>query len=146
MIRVLWLLRRKPGISFAQFREHYETSHAVLGQKYLGHLLLGYRRNYVLPAEAATSPVLQRVLAAKGWDYDCVAEWDLADEAAFEQVVAILSDPEIGAIFHADEEHFLDRAAVRLVLADRSETDTSQCTAAVPQAMLSPATTNLWDI
>lgn len=144
MVTIMWLLRRKPGISFEQFREHYETSHAVLGAKYFGHLMTGYRRNYVLPAEtvAAVSPVMGAVLGAKGWDYDCIAEWDLRDEAAFEQVVATLSDPVIGKLFHDDEEHFLDRSSVRLVRYERRETDTSGC---VPPDVSITAGANLWD-
>lgn len=131
MVKIMWLLRRKPGISFEQFRDHYENSHSVLGAKYFGHLMTGYRRNYVLPADqgAGGSAVMLGVLTAKGWDYDCIAEWDLPDEAAFEQVVAMLSDPVIGKIFHDDEEHFLDRSSVRLVRYDSRETDTTSCTA-----------------
>jgi hypothetical protein len=135
MIRILWLLRRKPGISHQSFRDHYERSHAVLGEQYLGHLMQGYRRHYVQPSASAGSPVMRQVLAAKAWDYDCVAEWDLADEAAFEQVFATLSDPEIGALFHADEEHFLDRGSVRLVLCDTCETDVSASVPGVDRAL-----------
>lgn len=131
MIRVMWLLRRRPDISFEQFRDHYENSHAVLGAKYLGHLLLAYRRNYALPAEAAAGDgsLMRKVLSSKAWDYDCITEWDLADEAAFDKVVATLSDPVIGKLFHDDEEHFLDRSSVRLIRCDRFETDTSGCSA-----------------
>lgn len=143
MIRILWLLRRKPGISFEAFRDHYESSHAVLGEKYLGHLMLSYRRHYVQPAAAAASPVMRQVLAAKAWDYDCVAEWVLPDEAAFEQVFATLSDPEIGGIFHADEEHFLDRASVRLVLCDSHETDVSSSVPGVARDLAAGA--SRWD-
>ena len=143
MVTIMWLLRRKPGISFEQFRDHYEASHAVLGAKYLGHLITGYRRNYVLPAEQAAggSAVMAAVLSAKGWDYDCIAEWDLRDEAAFEQVVATLSDPVIGKLFHDDEEHFLDRSSVRLVRYESRETDTSQC---VPPQIEIAAGVSLW--
>ena len=143
MIRIQWLLRRKPGISFEAFREHYESSHAVLGEKYLGHLMTSYRRHYVQPAEAATSPVMRQVLAGKAWDYDCIAEWELADEAAFEQVVATLSDPEIGKLFHDDEEHFLDRSSVRLVLCDSHETDVSLSVPGVARGLT--AGTSRWD-
>jgi hypothetical protein len=141
MVTIMWLLRRKPGISFEQFRDHYETSHAVLGAKYFGHLMTGYRRNYVLPAEGF-SGAMGAVLASKGWDYDCIAEWDLCDEAAFDQVVAMLSDPVIGKIFHDDEEHFLDRSSVRLVRYERRETDTSGCTP--PKAEIK-AGASLWN-
>src|SRR3546814_14773322 len=46
MIKMLWLLKRKPGMSKEAFREHYENSHVVLAHKYVGHLLEGYHRNY----------------------------------------------------------------------------------------------------
>ena len=46
MYKVMWLLKRKAGISHAQFREHYENSHAKLAHKYIGHLMLEYKRNY----------------------------------------------------------------------------------------------------
>jgi hypothetical protein len=145
VIRIQWLLRRKPGISFEQFREHYENSHAVLGEKYFGHLMLAYRRNYVLPAESVGSPIMQRVLTAKGWDYDCIAEWELRDEAAFDQVFAMLSDPAIGKIFHDDEEHFLDRSSVRLMLCDLRETDTSESVPPVLSDQLGTGANALWN-
>ena len=46
MYKVMWLLKRKAGISHAQFREHYENSHVRLAHKYIGHLMLDYKRNY----------------------------------------------------------------------------------------------------
>jgi len=140
---VQWLLRRKPGITHQQFRDHYERSHAALGEKYLGHLMSAYRRHYVQPAETAGSLILQRVLAAKGWDYDCIADWELPDEAAFEQVFATLSDPEIGKLFHDDEDHFLDRSSVRLVLCDSTETDVSASVPGVDRALTAAA--SRWD-
>ena len=145
MIRIQWLLRRKPGITFEQFRKHYETSHAILGERYFGHLMLAYRRNYVLPPECAASPAMRRVLDAKGWDYDCIAEWDLRDASAFDQVVAMLSDPTIGKIFHDDEEHFLDRGSVRLVLCDQRETDTSASVPPTLEGELGSGANALWN-
>lgn len=147
MIRIIWLLRRKQGITHAQFRHHYETSHAALGEKYLGHLLKAYRRNYVMPPEEGANGnlVLERVLAAKSWDYDCVTEWELEDEAAFEQVVATLSVPNIGKLFHDDEEHFLDRSSVRLVRFETTQSDTSACTAPEAVAAAAGNAVNLWD-
>ncbi|WP_323809663.1 EthD domain-containing protein [Sphingobium baderi] len=43
MIKIIWLLKRKPGMSKEAFREHYENSHVVLAHKYVGHLLEGCR-------------------------------------------------------------------------------------------------------
>ncbi len=119
----MWLLRRKSGITFARFRDHYESSHAVLGQRYLGHLLLSYTRNYNVPVDLpeGASPVACAI-AAKQSDYDCLTEWVLRDEQALTEVFEILFDPAIGKLFHDDEEHFLDRDSVGLVICDtRSE-------------------------
>ena len=46
MVTYILLLKRKPGMTKAQFREHYETSHVALAKKYLGHLFQDYRRHY----------------------------------------------------------------------------------------------------
>jgi hypothetical protein len=125
MFKIAWLLRRKPGITFEQFRDHYENSHAVLGQRYFGHLIQSYTRNYNLRPEpaAGTASGIDRVIAAKPWDYDCITEWEMRDEAALNEVFALLFDPEIGKIFHDDEEHFLDRDSVRLVRCDVRRTE-----------------------
>ena len=136
MLKVLWMLRRKPGISFEQFRDHYERSHAVLGQKYFGHLLLSYTRNYNVPLAApgaAASPVA-RAIAAKQSDYDCVTEWALRDEQALTEVFELLFDPVIGKLFHDDEKHFLDRDTVCLVMCDvrKSGAENSHCTSEAP--------------
>lgn len=137
MFTIAWLLRRKPGITFEQFRDHYETSHAELGKTYLGHLLLGYRRHYNQPRVPGPdgASALDRVFAAKAWDYDVITEWDLPDEAALEQVFAILADPVIGRIFHDDEEHFLDRGSVRLIQRDLRDTGLGS---QVPPVLASP--------
>jgi len=120
MYKVAWLLRRKPGISFEQFRDHYENSHAVLGQKYFGHLIDSYTRNYNLRPDpaAASDDRIDAIIASKQWDYDCITEWEMRDENALREVFKLLLDPNIGPIFHADEEHFLDRDSVRLVICD----------------------------
>lgn len=125
MYKVLWFLKRKPGITHEQFRDHYENSHAVLAQKYLGHLMLEYRRNY------RTEVWGGGVIAGGGsgftqreWDYDCVAEWVTPDEAAFDAIMKLFSDPRIGRIFYEDEEHFLDRDAIMLIKCDSRDTGT----------------------
>jgi EthD domain len=131
MFKVAWLLRRKPGITHDQFREHYETSHAVLGQKHFGHLITSYTRNYNPPSPepGPDATPTERLIAATRWDYDCITEWEMRDEAALDEVFALLLDPVIGRIFHDDEEHFLDRSSVRLVRCDVRRTKAPERTA-----------------
>lgn len=123
MIKIIWLLRRKPGIGLEEFQDHYERSHAVIGKKYFGHLIKRYRRNYNDRRILETTPhIVAKLMEAKRWDYDCIPEWELEDEAAMGEVIRLLSDPEIGKIFYDDEEHFLDRSAVRYLRCDTRDT------------------------
>ena len=46
-IKVILMLKRKPGMTPAAFREEYETGHSRLGLKLFGHLWKEYRRNYL---------------------------------------------------------------------------------------------------
>jgi len=123
VIKIIWLLRRKPGITFEEFQSHYERSHAELGKKYFSHLIKRYRRTYndrrVLES---TPPTVAGLMAAKAWDYDCITEWELADETALAEIIGLLNDPEIHEIFHSDEEFFLDRSSVRFLRCDTRDT------------------------
>jgi len=126
MFKVIWLLRRKPGITHEQFRDHYETSHSVIAKKHFGHLMTAYRRNYktdcwgggVTGAEEAAS------FGPREWEFDVAAEWEMPDEVAFDEIMRIVSAPEIAPIFYADEEHFLDREATMLIKCDMRDTGT----------------------
>ena len=108
MIKVIFLLKRKDGITHEQFRDHYEKSHSRLGQKYLGHLMLSYIRNYVGEARGARNQGTKPV----AFNYDCVTEWIMPNEEALQEVYRIFADPAIGKEFYDDEERFLDRDAV----------------------------------
>lgn len=122
MYKVMWLLKRKPGITHEQFRHHYETSHAELGKKYIGHLMLGYHRHYdAAKAQGASfSTPLSSVT-----DYDCISEWVMRDEAAFEEAMRIMAVPETLEVFQEDETHFLDSASTRLLRCDTGDTGTN---------------------
>jgi len=131
MFKVIWLLRRKPGITMDQFRNHYENSHARLAQKYFGDLMLSYKRNYKTETWGGGVPTAKSSDDAKGggfgpidWEYDCIVEWVMPDEAAFEQINRIFADPAIGKEFNDDEEHFLDRGSVMLFKCDMADSGT----------------------
>ena len=47
MYKVLHFIKRKPHMTHAQFRDHFERSHAAMALKFCGHLFSEYRRNYV---------------------------------------------------------------------------------------------------
>jgi len=117
MIKVIFLLKRKDGVTHAQFREHYENSHAKLGQKYFGHLLTGYVRNYVGEVRTARSLGVQPI----AWGYDCITEFTLLDEKALNELYGLFAHPVIGKEFYDDEGRFLDRDAVVSILCREGE-------------------------
>lgn len=114
MFKVLWLLKPAPGVSRERFREWYEHSHVPLAQRHFGHLLLEYRRNYVdeiigtVPSDhvAGVDPMVREsaIAQAAGFEYAVVAEWVMRDEAAFDEVMSIFMDPQIGPTFRADSD------------------------------------------
>ncbi|MEZ5735442.1 MAG: EthD domain-containing protein [Novosphingobium sp.] len=125
MYKVLWLLKRKDGISLEQFREHYENSHAVLAQKYFGDLLIEYKRNYKTETWGGGVPTDEGgSFGPIDWKYDCIAEWVMPDEAAFNRINEVFQHPVIGKEFYDDEEHFLDREATMLFKCSVGDTGT----------------------
>ena len=111
MFKAIFFLKRKPGITHEQFRQHYESSHVKLADKYLGHLMTGYVRNYRTTVRGSRSLGRQ----AAQWDYDCITEWALPGEAELEEIYRLFADPVIGKAFYDDEEHFLDRDATLVI-------------------------------
>lgn len=102
-MKVIVTIQRKPGMTPAAFRDHYERSHVALAHKYLGHLFTDYRRNYVVHGENEGAPSPSNADAT----CDVVTEIWLRDAAAWTEFREILADPEIGAIFREDETHFM---------------------------------------
>jgi len=119
MVKMIFMLKRKPGISVEQFREHYEGSHVKLAHKYIGHLLTGYRRFY--PNFAILNPSNQpadRPPTPHSFEYDAITEMEVADEAALAEINRIFNDPEINPVLAEDELKFLDRASTVMMVVD----------------------------
>jgi hypothetical protein len=119
------MIRRKPGLSHEQFRKHMEESHARLAQKYVGHLFVEYRRNYA--KEASFGGDLREPgsgFGPKPWQFDCISEWIMASEKDYLEVRRIMGQPEIDRQFHEDEDRFLDRTSVVMVVCDVADTGT----------------------
>lgn len=105
MIKLVTLIKRKPGVSLDAFKRHEETRHVVLTKKIMGDDLLDYVRNYPVADD------LVRFGADN--DYDAIIECTFADRAAFERAIAATNRPENRALFKADYEQYLDLASVR---------------------------------
>jgi hypothetical protein len=119
MYKVVWLLKRKDGMSHEAFRKHFEESHVKLAQKYIGHLFAEYRRNYVTQIFDGGDPrEPDGGFAPREWEYDLISEWGLHDEAAFAELNRIMADPEISRIFKEDEDKFVHRKSMAMIPCD----------------------------
>ncbi|HJP68779.1 MAG TPA: EthD domain-containing protein [Sphingomicrobium sp.] len=108
------LMKRKPGLSREEFREHYEGVHAVLGHKYFEGLLLDFVRYY--PTDLAPFPSQWNSFVPSTDDadsYDAIAVYTFRDEEAISEYARRMEDPEISRTMREDEDRFLDRSGCR---------------------------------
>jgi hypothetical protein len=124
MFKVMWLLKRKEGITHAQFRDHYERNHAELAKKYFGNLMVEYRRNY-RTSEADAYAEQGGNMEPVALDFDCIAEWVLPNKEAFDEINRLFSDPVISTEFHNDALHFLDGGGGRMFTCETIENGSS---------------------
>ena len=108
MVKVITLIKRKPGLSREEFIKHYEEVHAPLGLKHFP-TFRRYARNYVITPPGAEEP-----------DFDCITEiWydDMDGARAVTNALGGYQDnglggyeTEIGRVFREDEEQFMNRS------------------------------------
>ena len=115
MIKLIFMFKRKPGLTHEQFRQHYENSHVPLVHKYLSHLFVDYRRSYVTGALGHDSQLDRTRPTDRDIGFDAITELWFADETAIQEMNRITSDEAVGRLFYEDELKFFDRAACRIV-------------------------------
>lgn len=119
MIKIIYFLKRKNGITHEQFREIYESSHVLLAKKYIGHLLHDYIRNY--PTFALKNPSnIPEGTEPIPYDigYDCITEMHVPDQAAVDEMTRIFNDPDINPILVEDELRFLERDETVMIMVE----------------------------
>jgi EthD domain len=104
MIKVVLLVRRRPGLSREEFRAHYEGTHAPLAARSLAHLS-GYTRNFV------TGP-------DNGADPDCITEFWYELEPPWSRARELVADDAIRAMLAVDEARFMDRGSMRTLIVE----------------------------
>lgn len=110
MIKMIAVLKRKPGMSFADFKKHYEASHVPLVSKIMGHHLKAYVRNY----SDGPNPFPVGIPN----EYDCVTEFHYETMADLEAAAAEIEKPENAPLVREDEKRFLDVDTVCVFVAD----------------------------
>ncbi|WP_340315461.1 EthD domain-containing protein [Rhizorhabdus argentea] len=110
-VKVMCLLRRKPGLSLEEFIEYYENKHVPLILRILPYQA-DYRRNYVQPgSEIAT-------MDGRPADYDVITEASFATQEDFDKFCVEAAKPQIREIIVADEAKFIDRDNLRFFVVD----------------------------
>jgi len=124
MIAMILLLKRKPGMTREQFRQHYETSHVMLAKKHVGHLFHDYRRHYVGDVIAMRGEEVV-VNGVEEGAYDVITKIVFRDQAALDEFWRIYAIPEVFAELRADEQAFLDMPTMRVNICEEVRTWTA---------------------
>jgi uncharacterized protein (TIGR02118 family) len=108
MIRLVFLLRRKPGFSLAEFQDYWLHQHGPLVASHASHLnVLRYVQNHSL-----VDPMNEAMATARGGSmepsYDGVAELWWESEEAFAEALVTDEGKAAGAALLADEATFID--------------------------------------
>ena len=121
MQKLMMFMKRKEGISFDDFRDHYEQVHIPLVAKWVGHLMVDFKRYYPQNAVnlyAGREDEDQAPPNDGGVDYDAVSIYTIRDEQALQEILRISQDPAFTRLVTADEANFADRAVSRQTLTE----------------------------
>lgn len=131
---ILIFAYRKPGTTPAEFKAHYENNHIPLVFSIAGPLApISHKRRYIHRTEVeeptgdgenAKYPPTVLYGSPAMFDYDAVAEVKFKDEAAFGAFFGHVSSPEHKAKIAEDEDKFLDRTRMTVVLVGDCTTTT----------------------
>ncbi len=110
MIKMIAVLKRKQGMSFEDFKKHYETSHVPLVSSFMGNHLKAYVRNY----SDGPNPFPVGVPSS----VDCVTEFHYDSMEDLMAAAAQCEKPENAPLVREDESKFLDVDSVMVFIAD----------------------------
>lgn len=102
-VTVLTLLKRRPGMSKADFIAYYEARHRRIGEQVLAGHATRYVRRFLHPMDGEE----------RDWDADVVMEIDFPDEATRDACFAALAEPATASMIAEDEARLFDRERIR---------------------------------
>jgi len=116
MLKMIALLKKRAGMSRAEFRAYYEGHHVplIFGQQ--GPNMLEYRRNYLTG---------EMINGAEDMPFDVISEFVYADRAAFDRAFERMMTPEATRTREEDEAKLFDIPAIRVFMVETCETDCS---------------------
>jgi hypothetical protein len=102
-VTVLTLLKRREGMSKADFIAYYESRHRLIGEKVLSGWATRYVRRHLHPLDGQTLD----------HDYDVVLEIDFPDQQTCDACFGAMADPAVMDEIVADEGRLFDRTRMR---------------------------------
>lgn len=114
--RILLFMKRRPGMSMAEFEDYYENHHIPLCAKYMQGIA-GYRRNYLVPQPHAESGTNEEL------PYDVVTELIFDDEATYKATVDYLANNVMSDEVVNDEMNLFHRPTMRMATVEERESD-----------------------
>ena len=102
MIKYMFALKRKPGLSLEEFKDYYENHHAPLVAR--NSRIVGYRRNYIIPG-GYTAPHVDHQIEEP--EYDVISEMWFEDLDALREAEKNL-EGEFGRLLREDELKVFD--------------------------------------
>jgi len=109
MIKLILMVRRKPGMDREEFRKHYEGVHAPLAASLMKRCKR-YVRNFV------------RDEPSGDLGFDVITEFWFDGDGRWADVRGEFANAETAAILADDEARFMDRDTMRIVVVDEAET------------------------
>ena len=122
---------RKAGTTPAEFKSHYESCHVPLVQSITGsHFPKSHTRLYIQRSEVDAStissdavenanyPAAVMIGTQADFDYDAFAELVFEDQTHFQTFMGLVGAKEAAEKIKADEEKFLDRGKMKVVMVD----------------------------
>ena len=106
-MKILCMLKKKPGMSREAFIKRYEEGHVPLIKETIP-FYDQYRRSYIIDDEALNTAHAINMAPIER-DFDVFTEMWFDTRENYEKMLAALADPVIGGRITEDERDFLDR-------------------------------------
>jgi hypothetical protein len=114
--KILLFMKRKPGMSVADFRAYYEDHHAPLCAKYSTNLQR-YIRRFISPQPHPETGPRDEL------EYDVITELWCKDEASYNTLLGYLTTAVMPDFIVEDEKNLFDRSSFRIATVVEYETD-----------------------
>jgi hypothetical protein len=104
--KIFIFLKRRAGMSLAEFQDYYETKHSKLCQKYMVGVTK-YRRDYITPLPDPSTGVPAEM------EFDVITELWFEDRKIFDAIIKAASRGQMPDDVIEDEKRVFDRTKIR---------------------------------